>query len=83
MPVSSNLAMANWAAAMALWALPYLTLLHHLRIEPSQAMQWALVLIGAIGSAAVFYVAWLESRRPSWRASRGLRPLPKAANRRR
>jgi hypothetical protein len=76
MPVSSNLVMATWAAAIALWALPYLALLHHVGIEPSQAMQWSLVVIGAIGSGSVFYIAWLESRRPSWRASHGLRPLP-------
>jgi hypothetical protein len=79
MPAFSNLVMANWAAAMALWALPYLSLLHHFRIEPLQATQWALVLIGVAGSAGVFYAAWLESRSPSWRASRGLRPLPRVA----
>jgi hypothetical protein len=75
MPVSANLVLANWAAAMALWALPYLALLHHLGIESSHAMQWALVLIGALGSGRVLYLAWLESRRPSWRAAHGLRPL--------
>jgi hypothetical protein len=83
MPVSSNLVMANWAAAMAMWALPYLALLHHFRIEPSQAMQWSLVVIGAIGSIGVFYMAWRESRRPSWRAAHGLRPLPQIKNGRR
>ncbi|HEY9451686.1 MAG TPA: hypothetical protein VIR82_03380 [Bradyrhizobium sp.] len=75
MRVSSNLVMANWAAAMAIWALPYLALLHHFGIEPSEAMQWSLVVVGAIGSGSVFYMAWRESRRPSWRASHGLRPL--------
>jgi hypothetical protein len=71
--------MANWAAAMALWALPYLSLLHHFRVEPLQATQWALVLIGAAGSAGVFYTAWVESRRPSWRASHGLPSLSRSA----
>jgi hypothetical protein len=75
MPVSSNFVMANWAAAMAMWAPPYLALLHHFRIEPSEAMQWSLVAVGVIGSISIFYMAWRESRRPSWRASRGLRPL--------
>jgi hypothetical protein len=83
MPVFSNLVMANWAAAMALWALPYLALLHHFRVEPSEAMQWSLVVIGAIGSGRVLFMAWLDSRRPSWRAAHGLRPLPQVANGRR
>jgi hypothetical protein len=75
MPVSSNLVMATWAAAMALWAPPYVALLHHFRIEPSQAMQWSLLAVAVIGSITVFYIAWRDSRRPSWRASQGLRPL--------
>lgn len=79
MQASPNLVMANWAAAMALWALPYLSLLHHFRVEPLQATQWALVLIGAAGSAGVLYAAWVESRRPSWRASHGLPSLPQIA----
>ena len=75
MPVSSNLVMVNWAAVMAMWAPPYLTLLHHFRIEPPEAMQWSLVAVGVIGSISILYMAWRESRRPSWRASHGWRPL--------
>jgi hypothetical protein len=75
MPVSSNFVMANWAAAMALWALPYLAVLHHFHIEPSALMQWSLVAVGAVGSVSVFTMAWRDSRRPAWRASHGLRPL--------
>lgn len=75
MRVSSNLVMANWAAAMALWAPPYLALLHYFRIEASQAMQWSLVTVGIIGSISIFYMAWKDSRRPSWRVAHGLRPL--------
>jgi hypothetical protein len=75
--------MANWAAAMAMWALPYLAVLHRFGIEPSNVMQWSLVAIGAVGSGSIFYMAWRESRRPAWRAAHGLRPLPRIENGRR
>ena len=47
MRVSLNSVAENWAAAVALWALPYLTLLGFLRPEAAQSevLQWSLLLI--------------------------------------
>ena len=79
MPASfNNLVLANWAAAMALWAVPYLTLLHHFQLEASEAMQWSLVLVSVAGSASVFLIAWRESRDARWRAAHGLLARPKS-----
>jgi len=75
MPALSKLVLANWGAAMALWALPYLSLLHHFRIEASATMQWSLLAVCAAGSASALHIAFRASRRPSWRASHGLRRL--------
>jgi len=74
MPALSKLVLANWAAVMALWALPYLSLLRHFRIEPSAAMQWSLLAVCVAGSASILHIAFRESRRSSWRASHGLCP---------
>lgn len=69
--------LANWAAAIALWALPYLTLRHHVGHDTTQAMQWSLLAIAVLGSIHVFYVAWRVSRDRAWRAAHGLRtPVP-------
>ena len=72
MPSPLNTAFSNWAAAVALWALPYLTLRHHLGAEPTEALQWSLVAISVFGTVRVFYVAWQVSRDRTWRASHGL-----------
>jgi hypothetical protein len=72
--------LAIWAALVALWALPYLTLLDHLRVDAarSQALQWSLVVIGALGIGSVLYLAWKQTLDPAWRARHGL-PLRRRA----
>jgi hypothetical protein len=72
MQASPNLVLSTWAAAMALWALPYLTLLHHLRIEASEALQWSLFFVGVAGIGSVLTTAWRDTQNPSWRARHGL-----------
>jgi hypothetical protein len=68
--------LCNWAALVALWALPYLTLLDWLHADAarSQALQWSLVLVGALGVGSILYVAWRQTRDPVWRAGHGLAP---------
>ena len=68
--------LCNWAALVALWALPYLTLLDRLHPEAarSQFLQWSLVLVGAFGVGRILYVAWQQTRDPAWRARHGLTP---------
>ena len=60
---------------MALWALPYLTLLDHLRLDAarSEILQWSLLIVGAIGLVSILYTAWRETLDPAWRADTGLR----------
>lgn len=72
--VSSGAVLSTWAALVALWALPYLTLLDYLHIDmaQSEALQWLLVAIGASGVASVLFTAWRQTRDPAWRASHGL-----------
>jgi len=72
MPGAFNPAFSNWAALVALWALPYLTLRHHLGVETTEALQWSLVAISVFGTMRVFHVAWQVSRDRAWRASHGL-----------
>lgn len=72
MPSPVNAVLFNWAAAVALWALPYLTLRDRLGPETTQALQWLLVAISVFGTIGVFYVAWQTSRDRAWRASHGL-----------
>lgn len=71
--VSSGAILSTWAALVALWALPYLTLLDYLRIDmaQSEALQWLLVAIGVSGVASVLFTAWRQTRDPAWRASHG------------
>ena len=75
LPLGSVL--SNWGALVALWALPYLSLLAYLRVDAaeSQALQWLLVGIGASGLASILLAAWRQSRDPRWRARRGLSRL--------
>jgi hypothetical protein len=77
-PLSSNTVLANWAALMALWALPYLTLLHHFQLEASQALQWSLLVVGICGTGGVLFMAWKDSCDPAWRAAHGLLRRPAA-----
>lgn len=73
-PVSLGSLLSNWAALIALWAVPYLTLLEFLRLDAarSQLLQWSLVGVGALGLASLLYIARRTSRDPSLRARHGL-----------
>ena len=72
--VSLGAILSTWAALVALWALPYLTLLDYLRLDVAQSetLQWSLVVIGALGVASILYTAWRDTLDPRWRASHGL-----------
>ena len=72
--ISLGAVLSNWAALVALWALPYLTLLDYLRLDVarSETLQWSLVVIGALGVVSVLYTAWRDTLDPRWRASHGL-----------
>jgi hypothetical protein len=72
--VSLGSVLTNWAALVALWALPYLTLLDYLRLDVAQSetLQWSLVVIGVLGVVSVLYTAWRDTLDPRWRASHGL-----------
>lgn len=74
MRVSLNSVAENWAASLALWALPYLTMLSYLRPEAaaSEVFQWLLLLIGLLGFASMMIAAWQDITDPAWRASHGL-----------
>ena len=76
MRVSLNSVAENWAAAVALWALPYLTLLGYLRPEAarSEVLQWSLLMVGVMGFASALCAAWKDTMDPAWRASHGLPP---------
>jgi hypothetical protein len=60
---------------VALWALPYLTLLDHLRLDAahSEILQWSLLIIGAIGLVSILYTAWRETLDPPGARGTGLR----------
>jgi len=73
MPRLPETVLSNWAAALALWALPYLALRHHFGHETTDALQWLLLAIAVLGTIHVFYVAWQVSRDRAWRAAHGLR----------
>ena len=68
MPSPLNNVFFNWAALVALCALPYVKLRDQLGLETPEALQWSLVAIGAAGTIAVFSVARQASR--SRRAAR-------------
>jgi hypothetical protein len=71
--VSISFVLLNWAGLVALWALPYLTLLDHLRPDAarSEILQWSLLIVGAIGLVSILYTAWRETLDPTWRARHG------------
>jgi hypothetical protein len=73
--ISLGCVLSNWAALVALWALPYLTLLNYVHIDAAQseALQWLLVAIGASGVASILFTAWRQTREPSWRTKHGLK----------
>ena len=72
MPSPLSTVLFNWAALVAICALPYLKLRHHLGLETTEAMQWSLVAIGVFGTVGVLCLAWRTSRERAWRASHGL-----------
>lgn len=77
MPRPLDPVFSNWAAGVALWALPYLTLRHQLGIETTETLRWSLVAISVFGTVRVFCAAWQVSRDRAWRASHGfLGPRP-------
>ena len=59
---------------IALWAPVYVSLLEHFRLDThTEPLQWALLIIGATGMAAMLFTCWQASR-PSkrrfiWRAA--------------
>jgi hypothetical protein len=85
MSVSPKAILMNFAAMVALWALPYLALLDRFgpaHLARSEPFQWMLVAIGTMGLASVLFVAWKDTRDPAWRASHGLRQRTHAPARR-
>lgn len=74
--VSLRSVLFNWAGLVALWALPYLTLLDHLQPDAarSEILQWSLLVIGALGLVSLLYSAWRETLDPAWRAKHGFPP---------
>jgi hypothetical protein len=80
--ISLRSVLVNWAGLVALWALPYLTLLDHLRLDAarSEILQWSLLIVGALGLVSILYTAWRETLDPAWRAQHGL-TLRKRPNR--
>jgi hypothetical protein len=74
MPASADSFLSNWAALSALWAVPYLTLLHHLGLDvaASTTLQWLLLAIAVLGIASALHAAWCDTQNPRWRAAHGL-----------
>lgn len=71
--VSLGSVLFNWAGLVALWALPYLTLLDHLRLDVahSEVLQWSLLFIGVLGLVSLICTAWKDTLDPEWRAKHG------------
>jgi hypothetical protein len=68
-------AVAAAAALVALWAPTYLGILDHLGgglSAQSETLAWSLLAVGVFGWASVFYIAWLDTLDPAWRAAHGL-----------
>ena len=63
----------NWAALVAICAIPYLRLRHHFGLETAEPMKWSLVAVGAFGTVGILCTAWQASRERASRASHGLR----------
>ena len=68
--VAPKTVLSNWAAIVALWAPAYLALLDHTgSTVRSEALEWALLAIGACGLASIVYAAWRDTRDPAWRTA--------------
>jgi len=72
MPSPLNTVLFNWAALVALCALPYLKLRHHLGLDTTDALQWSLLAIGVAGTVGILHSAWQTSRVRASRAAHGL-----------
>ena len=72
--VSLSSVLFNWAGLVALWALPYLTVLDHLHLDVahSEVLQWSLLFIGVLGLVSLIGTAWKDTLDPEWRAKHGL-----------
>ena len=84
MSVPLKVLLVNFSAMVALWAPAYLGLLDRFgypHLARSEAFQWMLVAVGAMGLGSILYAAWKDSRDPTWRASHGLRQRPRASAR--
>jgi len=84
MRISTRTMLASVAAIVALWSPAYLELLRHAGLDSaaeSEALQWTLFAVGAIGLGGILYVAWRDTRDPTWRAAHPqLRPASPAAH---
>ena len=69
MSVSPKTVLSTWAALVALWAPAYLALLDHTGSGRTEALEWALLAVGASGLASIIYAAWRDTRDPVWRAA--------------
>ena len=68
--VSPKTVLSTGAVIVALWAPVYLKLLDHTgSTARSEALEWALLAIGAGGLASIVYTAWRDTRDPAWRAA--------------
>jgi hypothetical protein len=68
--VLSTTVLSTWAAIVALWAPAYLALLDRTGSSArSEALEWALLAVGAAGLASIIYAAWRDTRDPAWRAA--------------
>lgn len=71
-------ALATAAALVALWAPAYLSLLDNFGGEyavRSELFEWLLVVIAAFGLGSVLYLAWQDTKDPTWRANHKLPPV--------
>ncbi len=82
MRVSTKTVLASVAAVVALWSPAYLALLDHAGLDSaaeSEALQWTLLAVGAVGLGSILYSAWRDTRDPAWRAAHPwLRSTPPA-----
>jgi hypothetical protein len=71
-PVSIVSGLAAVGAVIALWAPTYLGVRNDLGIPAwPEVFEWSLVVVGALGLGGVVYLAWQDTRDPTWRASHG------------
>jgi hypothetical protein len=78
--VSLKFVLSNWGAVIALWAPAYLALLDRYGrgvVTRTEALEWALVIVGVLGLGSVLYVAWQDTRDTAWRTAHGMPQLPR------